>query len=462
MRTTGLTQHFPRTTQSGPQLAALAWMLMIAPQLCWAAATFELEPGNTVLEGDPVAIRLTDAPKGKQVKIRAVRALSDPTTAKPGAVVYRSEAVFAVPADGTLDLATAAPRQGSYQGADVRGLFWSMRAVNGASAKGLAPMQVTFTASMAGRDIATTKLTLLHALPQVSVVPVEQFPGATFASIPGERPRPAVILLGGSEGNAYFASDMAPRLASRGFAVLGLPYYSPSWAREIPQLPAAFADIPVERLNTAFEWLQQRTDVDSSRVALYGVSKGAEYTLLAASRLAWVKAAVAIVPSDVVWEGFGDGVKPGQTASFAFEGRPLPFVPYQDMAQEFTRSSDLRIRRPSDAGRAAHPAAAVAARIAIENFKGPLLVVGGHDDQVWASGMMALNIAERRAAAGLQTESLVFLEAGHVLSDTGFNPIAHYYGRTMNFGGTPEATARAQGVAFPRTMAFLQRALAVE
>jgi dienelactone hydrolase len=53
-------------------------------------------------------------------------------------------------------------------------------------------------------------------------------------------------VLGGSEGGGSFARDRAPRFASRGFAVLGLPYYSPGRGeREIPELPAAFADIPV-------------------------------------------------------------------------------------------------------------------------------------------------------------------------------------------------------------------------
>jgi len=103
-------------------------------------------------------------------------------------------------------------------------------------------------------------------------------------------------VLGGSEGGGSFARDRAPRFASRGFAVLGLPYYSPGRGeREIPELPAAFADIPVERLDTAFEWLKHRPEVDASRVALLGASKGAEFVLLAASKLRWIASAVDLV-----------------------------------------------------------------------------------------------------------------------------------------------------------------------
>ena len=70
--------------------------------------------------------------------------------------------------------------------------------------------------------------------------------------------------------------------------------------------------------------------------------------------------------------------------------------------------------------------AAVKARIHVEDFRGPLLVVGGQDDQIWASGMMAQNIAERRAAAGLETVALIFPDAGHALSGTGWMPTTQY------------------------------------
>jgi hypothetical protein len=90
------------------------------------------------------------------------------------------------------------------------------------------------------------------------------------------------------------------------------------------------------------------------------------------------------------------------------------------------------------------------------------MVVGGHDDQVWASGMMAQNIAERRAAAGLETVALIFPEAGHSLSGTGWMPTTQYNVGLRKSGGTPQANAAAQARAFPETIAFLKRTLHVE
>jgi dienelactone hydrolase len=258
-------------------------------------------------------------------------------------------------------------------------------------------------------------------------------------------------------------------LASRGFAVLGLPYYSPiqfpAGKAEIPELPANFVEIAVERLNDAYEWLKARPDVDATRIALHGTSKGAEFALIAGTEFSWIKAIVAPVPTDVVWEGWGNNVAPGTKSSFSLNGKALPFVPYLDFGEElkgFQTGTDVRFRRPQDRGRAAHPLAAVKARIPVEKFKGPLLVIGGQDDQVWASGMMAHNIAEKRAAHGLETVALIYSDAGHALSGHGFQPTTQLNAGPMKMGGTPEGNGRASGDACPKTIAFLKRTLGVQ
>jgi dienelactone hydrolase len=352
---------------------------------------------------------------------------------------------------------------GTYTDADIHGLFWSMAPVDGGEPGGLQPLQVKLTATVAGHAPTSVTIEFIDALPAVKVEQLKEFPGAVFATLPATARQPALIVLGGSEGGGSFARDRAPRFASRGFAVLGLPYYSPGRGeREIPELPAAFADIPVDRLNVAFEWLKRRPEVDPSRVALLGASKGAEFVLIAASKFKWVTSVVAIVPSDVVWEGWGPGVEPGTRSSFALNGKPLPFVPYLEFAQEldgFRTGRDVRMRRFQDKGRAANPAAAVKARIEVEKFRGPLLVIGGHDDQVWASGMMAQNIAERRAVAGLETVALIFPEAGHAIAGNGWLPTTQYNVGPSKVGGTPQANAAAQARALPETIAFLKRTL---
>jgi len=332
-------------------------LLLLAWISSGAAQTFHVEPASPILVGEPLSIRVDGLPADRSVTLTAERAM-------PG--LYRSQAVFSVP-QGTLELATAKPLSGTYTEADIRGLFWSMAPVDGEEPGGLQPLQVKLTATVDGHPPTSTTIEFIDALPAVKVEEVKEFPGAVFATLPGTARRPAIIVLGGSEGGGFFARDRAPRFASRGFAVLGLPYYSPGRTeREIPELPAAFADIPVERLNTACEWLKRRPEVDAARVALLGASKGAEFALLAASKFQWITSVVAIVPSDVVWEGWGPGVAPGTRSSFALNGKPLPFVPYLEFASEldgFRTGREVRMRRFQDQGRAANPAAAMSGRV---------------------------------------------------------------------------------------------------
>jgi dienelactone hydrolase len=431
---------------------------------CATAQTFHVEPANPILVGEPLSIKVDGLPADQNVTLTAERSMAA-SSPEGSPVLYRSQVVFPAP-QGTLDLATAKPVSGTYTDADIHGLFWSMAPVAGGELGGLQPLQVKLTATVEGRVLASATIEFIDALPEVEVEQVKQFPGAVFATLPGNVRRPALIVLGGSEGGGWVARDRSPRFASRGFAVLGLPYYSPGAKdREIPELPAAFADIPVERLDAAFAWLKARPEVDASRVALVGVSKGAEFVLIAASRFKWITSVVAIAPTDVVWEGWGPGVEPGKRSSFAFDGKPLPFVPYREFAEElagFRTGREVRMRRFQDKGRAADPAAAVKARIEVEKFRGPLLVIGGHDDQVWASGMMAQNISERRAAAGLVTTALIFPEAGHSLSGNGWMPTTQYNAGPSKSGGTPQANADAQARAFPETIAFLKRTLRVD
>jgi dienelactone hydrolase len=478
---------------------------LIAPVV--GAQQFDITPANPVLMGEALSIKLSRLPANEKINIVAERVMRDVRTSRPS--LYRSQATFTVPASGTLDLASARPENGTYKRAEVNGLFWSMspvkadkidksdkaekadssvkpgdgkagdtKASDGKASDPFADrksLEVRLTVRRSAdaadaKPLAQVAVQFVESLATVKTEAVEKFSGAKFSIIPpaaGEK-RPAIILLGGSEGGS-FATRGAPPLASRGFAVLALPYYSPAdWQTqkaELPDLPPAFADIPVDRLNEARAWLQARADVDGTRIAIHGTSKGAEFALLAGVHLGWPSAIVAVVPTDVVWEGWGPNIAAGARSSFSVSGKPLPFVPYEDFGAEFAgyQTGDaVRIRRPQDKGRAANPAAAVAARIPVEKIKAPVLLIAGQEDQLWNSAMMAHNIAERRAEAKLETVSLIYTDAGHAIGGSGYSPTTQYDVELSKVGGTPEGNARAQADAWPKTMQFLKRSLGVK
>ncbi len=426
-----------------------------------------------VLAGEPITLQLADLQPGQTVRLSAQRVVQ--TFTGPVAL-FRSQARFQADAQGQVDLARAEPLPGSsYEGADVRGLLWSMVKgpgdVQGQPFNRIALSLSAADAPADAKPLAEAVLTLRTALPEVVTRKVDAFPGAVFASLPGAAKRPTLILLGGSEGGSLITRDAAP-WASRGYAVLALPYYSPpQWGPaglmppELPSLPKAFVNIPVERLDTARQWLIQQPEVDADRIGVMGSSKGAEFALLAGTKMPWIKAIAAIVPTDVVWEGWSQD--PSATdvgSSFSYRGQPFDHLGYKEFPEEFAnmmKGQPVLIRRPHDKGRAVASSEVLAkARIPVETIQAPVLVAGGDDDQVWASGPMAANVAATRAKAGLPTVSLVFPQAGHFLGGTGTGPTTHYNDGPMKNGGTPAATARAQAATHAALVKFFANSFA--
>jgi dienelactone hydrolase len=275
-----------------------------------------------------------------------------------------------------------------------------------------------------------------YRLPPPSPVRVEEvtrFPGAFLVRPAAAAGRlPLIVFLGGSEGNDSTARLVAPNLAAEGYAVLGFPYYSPirGGVQAIPGLPSVFAEIPVDRLEQVHQWALADPRVDAERIGLWGHSKGAEFALIAAATYEWIDALVAIVPSDVVWEGFGSGtVERTGTPSFSLAGKPLPFVRY---------GVPGRLRESKDTGRAQHPQDVEAALIPVERYRGLLLVAGGEQDRTWDSAGMSRSIALRRTQHGQRTVVLTFPDAGHAL-------LASALGNTdVSRGGTVQGNAAAQ------------------
>ncbi len=435
-----------------------------------AAQTLNVRPGPEVVAGDPLHLAIEGAQPGARLTLRASRIVSSDWGTRP----FQSQAVFVADAAGRVDVDTQAPVEGSYARVDARGLFWSMRPASATTAlptldKARAD-EVVLQLLDGDKPLAEQRVRLLPKAADVVVTQPAEFPGARFATQGGAARRPALIVLGGSEGGSNAARTSAPLLASQGYAVLGLPYYSPpGWGAngptppELPALPDSFVDIDLGRLEQARDWLAKQPGVDASRIGVYGVSKGAEFALSAASRMPWIKAVAAIVPSDVVWEGWGNQApQPDKRSGFSWKGQALPWVPYEGFGEEFAGAAQgkpIVIRRPLDKGRAAHPERVEAARISVEKIAAPVFLLGGGDDQVWDSAGMAQAIAARRAASGLKTVSLVYPHAGHAISGHGWAPTTTYNDGFMKFGGQADADAQAQGEGWPRLLAFLRESL---
>ena len=263
----------------------------------------------------------------------------------------------------------------------------------------------------------------------------------------GEGPRPAILLLGGSEGGLGAAADGQARLlAKEGFSVLVLAYY------RLPGQPQRFELIPLETFTRAPDWLKAHEGVEPARLAIMGTSKGAEAALLVASRRTDISAVVAAVPSQVAWQGFDWSFAPVNTSSWSEGGKPVPFLPIT------TVGWNGDIYGPALADAAKHPEAA----IPVEQIAAPVLLLCGEEDKLWPSCPMARAVKARRdgAAGSLATTLLAYPDAGHF----GVGP-ALPEGRDVPalitmFGGSAQGNVAARADGWPRTIAFLKQAMA--
>lgn len=295
---------------------------------------------------------------------------------------------------------------------------------------------------------------------EITERPIEGFPHAKVWSQAGDQARPVVVILHGADGNDEAGRRFGPILARMGYAAVGLPYYSPNWGDYgpppmFPDLPGSFIDIRVDQLAELREALRPMAGVDVERFGLFGASKGAEFALIAASRYPWIDSVVAYAPTDVVWEGWGLEMveAEGTRSSFSFDGQPLPFMPYRGFVEGLLAGPAADLRAIHANGRADHPDKEAAARIPVENYAGPLLLVAGGLDAQWDAASATAAIVATREAAGRETIALVYPEAGHDLVGDG-GPRD-----TPRSGGTAEANATARQDAWPQIVAFMARTL---
>ena len=234
-------------------------------------------------------------------------------------------------------------------------------------------------------------------------------------------------------------SRRAAWLASHGFAALALAYFRSD------DLPKELAGIPLEYFGHALNWMANRTEIAPGRIAVMGVSRGAELALQLGSMFPALKAVVAYVPANVRYPaccGFTS-----VPYAWTWEGRGLAFHPVRSgFGQE---------------------AMAMQAVIKVEQTEGPIVLISGKEDRVWNSSSMADSIVGRlkQFRFAYNVEQLKYPHAGHaagrpeiVLAWQGptRNPTS---GRDVEMGGTPRGNAESSLDAISKVIDFLQQSL---
>ena len=205
-------------------------------------------------------------------------------------------------------------------------------------------------------------------------------------------------------------------------------------------------DVPLEQVVDALDLLVPEGD----RLALAGMSFGAEAALLVASLDDRVTATVAFAPSAYVWAGYGEG---RWTSHWTRAGAPLSFVPFLD---GWTPTGDPPAYRGlyQESLAAVGPDVIREATIPVERIGGRVVLVAGGDDQVWPAADFADAIATRRQQHGLATEIVSNPQAGHRTVLPGEAVVEG--GQRMLRGGTVEADRSLGELAWPVICEALQ------
>jgi len=196
-------------------------------------------------------------------------------------------------------------------------------------------------------------------------------------------------------------------------------------------------EIPLEVFVRALDRLEAEAGVD--RLAIVGLSKGAEAAMLTACVDDRVDLTVAMSPTSVVWANVGPGIDGATTpyrSSWTWRGEPLPFVSYDESWEPAEETEPIAYRTLYVDSLGLDTVVADAAAIPVEQIRGDLVLAAGEHDELWPSTDFARALAARRLDADCQVEVIFNEQAGHAPlfpGQTAAAPSAH-----IKRGGTTE------------------------
>lgn len=219
-------------------------------------------------------------------------------------------------------------------------------------------------------------------------------------------------------------------------------------------------EVPVESVERAVGRLRAR---GFGKVGVYGISKGGELALLAASLIPAVSCAVALSPLDHVMPGItGNGglASKGvsERSSWTWRGSPLPCapggtrMPYAGIVRRLLAERQLDMRFVYER---MLEGATEGSAIKVERIGGPVMLVSPERDAMWPSDDAARRIEERLRAHDhpWEVERLTYKHASHIMVPLETGALKLFREEREH----PRECAASRADAFGRTLAFLER-----
>lgn len=206
-----------------------------------------------------------------------------------------------------------------------------------------------------------------------------------------------VITLSGSEGGLQNAERMARFLQQHGIPALALGYFrTEHTGRDLSR-------IPLEYVENAIRWLQAH---DYAKIAVQGISRGAEYAAAAAVHFSAISCVILRAPSWFYGEGLVKN-NPSGASCWIFRGGELPFAAFAERSFTGKRRREKTENIEQGSARSAplltaktDAKACEKAAIPLEKANGPVLLFSTEADTVWSSAESARKLEARFVGYG--------------------------------------------------------------
>jgi len=379
--------------------------------------------------------------------------------------VWQGEAWFT--SDGAdIDLDQVKPDRGDWHEAKATAVITSLRQTGEGqrTPESTEPLSVQLRAFGENGCEARATLTERFLAPGVERRAIAQggVVGTLFTPAAGG-PHPVVVVLAGSGGGLM--ERRAALYAAHGYTALALGYFG------APGLPSHISATPLEYFEKALIWVHNTLTPAGGFVALSGVSRGGELSLLLAATFPdLVSAVIAYVPSPVT-HGVLNAGRPGEdrhAPAWLHHGQPLPVLSAANRTADwdlFDKATGPR-RQALALDTALDDAEAVTrALIPLQQIAGPVLLISGQDDGLWPSTRFS-EIAERQlrtAGHPFTVRHVSYPDTGHSIGipfqpNTVLERPHPVSGIVLAFGGTVEGNAHASVDSWREVLAFLAEA----
>lgn len=374
---------------------------------------------------EPINISVTGIQPGQVITLHLIKKLN-------GERYLASKASYTADQGGIVDLSHQPPVQGSYQGVGQMGLFWSME-----------PVQLTEEMKCYIDDQYQPSAPYDELSPQVSVVLLEmddiivahqaitrQWMGSDIEKLSireeeligsffyhkDRKPRPAIIVLGGSEGGIN--EKTAALLASHGFSVLAVAYFG------IEKRQAQLREIPLEYVEFAIHWIKGRREVQAGGIGIHGTSRGSELALWSATLFPDIIAAVSLNGSAVSFCGIVPWTEePTLPPAWTYQGQSLPYLQPDNPIKLALECKEMWVNRRGNPLRLWHDGLSrnvellEKATIPLEKMHGELLMVSGLEDESWDSATLSARGFNRKMQThpSKRSKHLKYEGAGHYI-----------------------------------------------